>query len=144
MSTSLFTHESHKIRPAGVRILGWAIVVIGAFLIGDGLLVYFGKVSFATGSYFLGGLETMGPLIFWIVGCALVALGFSLLRGFRWSRRLGIVAAALLLSTAVMPVSGAVIYGNILGIITNGAKIIVAIAIIRYLLQPEVADYFSA
>ena len=42
-----------------------------------------------------------------------------------------------------MPVSLAVIDGRVLDIALQGAKIIVAVVAFRYLLQPEVADYFS-
>jgi hypothetical protein len=50
----------------------------------------------------------------------------------------------LLIATAVMPVSSAVIGIRIAGILIHGTKIIAAIIAIRYFLQPEVVDFFSA
>ena len=144
VSASLFSEASPRVRPDGVRVLGVGCLALSVYLGINGLLVFFGVVSFASGAYWLGGLETMGPLIYFIVAVAVAVLGLGLLRGWRWSRRLAIVATGLLVATAVMPLSGAVAYSHIFGVVTQGAKIILAIVIIRYLLQPEVIDWFSA
>lgn len=86
----------------------------------------------------------MGPLIYFIVAALVASLGFALLRGWGWSRRVGVIAAGLLVAGSVMPVSAAVIYSQVAGIVIHGSKIILAIVIIRYLLQPEVVEWFNA
>jgi hypothetical protein len=127
-----------------VRFLGLACYALAAYLAIDGLLVMQGTVSFASGSYLLGGLGTMGPLIYFIVAGVLAGLGYGLLRGWRLARRLGVIAAGLLIAGAVMPVSAAVAYGQVFGMLTQGAKIIGAIVIIRYLLLGDVVEWFAS
>ncbi len=144
MGSSLFAEAGPRVRPAGVRFLALACLALGIYIGINGLLVMVGTVSFASGAYLLGGMETMGSTIYFLVALVLTGLGFALFRGWRWSRRVAIMAAALLFAGAVMPVSSAVIDARILSIVTQGAKIIAAIVVIRYLLQPEVVDYFSA
>ena len=124
-------------------MLGFGCVGVGAYLAVDGLLVMVGVVSFASGAYLLGGLETMGPLIYLIVATAMMGLGFGLLRGWRWSRRVAIIAAGFLIAGAVMPLSADVAYSHVFGVIAHGAKIILAIVVIRYLLQPDVVEWFG-
>ena len=141
---SLFAETIPRLRPEGVRFLGIGCLVLAAYVAANGALVLFGTVSFASGTYLLGELVTMGPLIYFVVAVLLAGLGFSLLRGLRWSRRVAIIAAALLVAGSVMPISAAVIYSQVVGIVIHGAKIILAIVIIRYLVQPEVVDWFSA
>ena len=141
---SLFADDAPRVRPQGVRVLALGCLALAAYVAGNGLLVLLGMVSFASGTYILGELVTMGPLIYFLVAALVAGLGLALLRGWRWSRRVGIVAAALLVASSVMPISSAVIYSQVAGIVIHGAKIILAIMIIRYLMQPEVADWFSA
>ncbi len=140
---SLLDEPGPIVRPPGIRILGFGGFALAAYLALNGILVQLGLVSFTSGAYLLGGLEVMGPLIYWIIAAALVGLGFSLLRGWRWSRRLCLIAAALLIAGSVMPVSAAVVYSQVIAMILHGVKIILAIVIIRYLFQPEVADWFA-
>jgi hypothetical protein len=144
MSASLLAEAGPRIRPNGIRNLAWGCFALAIYLVFNGLLVARGMVSFASGAYLLSGLETMGPAIYLLVACVLALLGFMLLRGWSIARRLAIIASALLLAGAMMPISSAVIYAHVFGIVIHGAKIIVAVMLIRYLLQPEVVDYFSA
>jgi hypothetical protein len=143
LAMSLLTESEPRVRPEGVRLLGLACYALAAYLASNGLLVMLGTVSFASGSYFLGGLETMGPLIYYIVAAALALLGYGLLRGWGWSRRLGLIAAALLVASSVMPASAAVAYGQVVGIVTQSVKIVAAIMVIRYLLG-EVVDWYAS
>jgi hypothetical protein len=101
-------------------------------------------VSFASGSYLLSGLETMGPLIYLLVAAGLALLGYGLWRGWGLARRMGVVAAGLLIAGTVMPVSAAVAYGQVLGMVVHGAKIIAAIVVIRYLLLEDVVEWFAS
>jgi hypothetical protein len=141
---NLFREPAARVRPGGVRLLGWSCLAVAAYLAINGLLVLLGTVSFGSGAYLLGGLETMGPLIYFIVAVMVAALGYGLLRGWRWSRRVGVIAAGLVIAGTVMPVSAAVAYGQVLGMMIHGAKIIVAMMVIRYLLLGEVVEWFSS
>lgn len=143
MAISVVTDTGRRIRPAGVRVIALVCFGIGAYLFGNGVLISVGVMSLASGAYLLGEYSTMGPLIYLTVAMALAALGIALLRGWRWARRLAIVACALLVAAAVIPVSTAVIDGRVFAIFFHGLKIIAAIITIRYLLLSEVVDYFA-
>lgn len=144
MSGALLTEPVPPSRPPIVKAAAVACFALALYLVGNGLLIVLGVLSLASGSYLLGEYSTMGPILYFVVALALSLIGFGLLRRWNWSRRLAVVAAALLLATAVMPVSAAVIYFNIVGIIIHGSKIIAAIIAIRYLLQSEVVEWFRA
>jgi hypothetical protein len=141
--TSLFPDDQPQARPTGVRVIAITCFVLAVFLIADGLLIALGILPLASGRYVLGEYTTMGVLIYFVVAAVLVLLGVGLLRGWSFSRRLAIAAAALFLATSAIPVSAAVTYFQIMRIVIHGAKIIVAIMAIRYLLQAEVVEYFS-
>lgn len=142
MTTQLFPEPKERMRPGGVKAIAIVCLVLAAYLILNGALVVAGVLPLASGAYVLGEYSMMGPVLFLAVAVTLAVLGLGLLRGWNWTRRLTVVAAALLLATAVMPVSAAVIYFHPLAIAIHGAKIIAAIVAIRYLLLSEVVDYF--
>jgi hypothetical protein len=144
MSADLLTDTSVIARPAGIRILGGASFVIAAYLFGAGILVMLGTIPLASGRYFLGEYVNWGPALYFIAPAAFALLGFGLIRGWRPMRRLGIIAAALLMATSLLPISAAVTYFQIAPLVLHGIKIVLAIMAIRYLLQPEVVDFFSA
>jgi hypothetical protein len=144
MAGVLFADSGAVARPAGVKLLALICFGLAAYIFVNGVLVLFGVLSLASGSYILGEYSMMGPAIFLLAAAAIVGLGAGLWRGWNWMRRAAMVAAGLLLATAVMPVSAAVIYFHPLVLATQGAKIIAAIIAIRYLLLPDIADFFSA
>lgn len=115
---------------------------LAGYLLLNAILIVAGVLPLASGAVLLGEYSMMGPLLFIVVAFGLALLGVGLLRGWNWTRRLGVVAAGLLLATAVIPVSAAVIYFHPLAIAIHGTKIIAAIVAIRYLLLSEVVDYF--
>jgi hypothetical protein len=143
MAISVISDAWPRVRPAGVRVIALVCFGIGAYLLVNGFLILAGMMSLASGAYLLGEYSTMGPLIYLTVAVALAGLGIALLRGWRWARRLAIVACALLVAAAVIPVSTAVIDGRVFAIFFHGLKIIAAIIAIRYLLLSEVVDYFA-
>jgi len=131
-------------RPAGVRAIATCCFGMAALLVIDAVLILCHVFSLASGRYLIGEYTTMGPAIFFVVAVVLIALGIGLLRGWSFARRLAIVAAALFLATSALPLSAAVGYLQVSGIVIHGGKIILAIIAIRYLLQPEVVECFSA
>ena len=130
--------------PAGIRIIAVVCFALAGYLVVNGVLVMAGIVSFTSGRHILGDYASMGPLLYFAVAIVLALLGAGLLRGWSFTRRLTIVAAAFLIATSVLPISAAVAYFQIVAIVIHGLKIIVTVMAIRYLLQPEVVDYFSA
>jgi hypothetical protein len=130
-------------RPPGLRVIAFACFGLAAYLFVNGALIVAGAVSFASGRYLLGEYASMGPVIYLVVATVLAVLGFGLLRGWGLIRRLTIIAAAFLIATSVLPISAAVAYFQIVGIVVHGLKIIIAVIAIRYLVQPEVVEYFS-
>ncbi|HWR14246.1 MAG TPA: hypothetical protein VN577_05435 [Terriglobales bacterium] len=144
MSLTFLDEPRPITRPAGVRTLAFVCFGITLYLTANGLLIAFGVLSLASGAYLLGEYSTMGPVVFLIVSIAFVLLGFGLLRGWRWARRLAVIASGFLIAVTVVPISSAVIDTRVLAIFIHGTKIIGAIMAIRYLLQPEVVDYFTA
>ena len=144
MSHSFLSEQGPSTRPPIVKASAIACIALGIYLVANGALITFGVLSLASGAYVLGEYSTMGPVLYFVAAGSLFLTGFGLMRRWGWSRRLAIIAAALVVATAVMPVSSAVIYFHLAGIIIHGAKIIVAIIAIRYLLQPEVVEWFRA
>ncbi len=142
--TSFLTGDQVLSRPAGIQIIAFACFALAGYLLVLGILVATAVAPFAFGRYILGDYASMGPVLYFFAGLALVVLAIGLLRGWSFMRRFSIIAAALLLGTSVLPISAAVAYFQIAGIVVHGLKIIVAVVAIRYLLQPEVVDYFSA
>lgn len=131
-------------RPSGVRVIAIACFVMTALLLIDAVMIMAHFFSLASGRYLIGEYTTMGPTIFFVAAAVLIALGIGLLRGWGFARRLAIVAAALFLATSALPLSAAVGYFQIAGIVIHGGKIILAIIAIRYLLLPEVVEFFNA
>jgi len=125
-------------------VLAFACFAIAGILAVQGSLTLAGVLSLASGRYVLGEYSTMGPPIFLVVAVVLAVLGVGLMRGWRFARRLAIIAAALFLATSALPLSAAVGYMQVGASVIHGAKIILAIVGIRYLLQPEMVEFFSA
>jgi len=144
MSHSFLSERGPSSRPPIVKAAAIACFALGIYLVANGALIAFGVLSLASGAYVLGEYSTMGPLLYFVVAGTLFLIGLGLMRRWNWSRRLAIIAAALVMATAVMPVSSAVIYFHLAGIVIHGVKIIAAIIAIRYLLQPEVVEWFRA
>jgi len=144
MSSTLLADPAPRTRPEGIRILAVICFLLAAYLLISAVLVLAGTLALASGRYLLGDFVTMGPLIYFAAGAVLALLGFGLLRGWRITRRLAIVVAALLMATSLLPVSAAVSYFQIVPLVVHGVKIVLTIMAIRYLLQPEVVEFFSA
>jgi len=144
MAAMLLDEPSPVARPNGIRILSATCFVLAVYLLVSGGLVAVGAMSLASGRYLLGDYATMGPVLYFGVAVVLAVLGIGLYKGWRIMRRLAIIVAALLMATSLLPVSAAVTYFQIGPLIFHGAKIILAVMAIRYLLQTEVVEWFSA
>jgi hypothetical protein len=136
--------KQSPIRPNGIRVIATVCFALAAYLAINGVLVATAIVSFASGRYLLGEYASMGPVIYFVVAIVLAILGVGLLRAWSFARRLAIVAAALFFATSVLPISSAVAYFHVGALFIHGLKIILAVIAIRYLLQTEIVDFFSA
>ena len=129
-------------QPGGIRILAIICFILAVYLTGSGLLVFAGVVPLAIGRYLLGEYAIWGPVLYWLVAAVFAVVGVGLLRRWMFARRLAIIAAALLMATSLLPISAAVAYMQILPLAIHGAKVILAVIAIRYMLQSEVVEWF--
>ena len=142
--TSVLTDTTPQSRPSGIRILALICFILAVYLAVGGILVLAGVVPLSIGRYFLGDYVIWGPALYGLVAAVFVVVRIGLLRRWTFARRLAIVAAALLIATSVLPISAAVAFFQMLPLAIHGAKVILAVIAIRYLLQPEVVEWFSA
>lgn len=109
-----------------------------------GLLVI-DAVPLSYGSVLLqGGLEQSGPIAFLIYGAVTLTLAWALWNRRRWARRLTLLVAAIGVALAVPAISSAVADGRAFAIVREGLQIIVRVAVIYYLSQEPVRDWFAS
>jgi hypothetical protein len=130
-------------RPGLIWLMASLYWLSAAFLAITGLLTAFGIVPLRSGSFLLEGLELMGPVIFFLAGGASTAIGFALIRRWRGARRLAILLFALFGFAAIPSISSAVMEFRWFVIATEGAKLLSAVLVIFYLMQPDVVAYFE-
>jgi len=106
---------------------------IAVYLLTAALLVYAGVLSFTTAAWLLGGMETMGPLIYLVFAAVAALIGWGVLRGKAWARHLATVVTGVVFVLAIPTISGAVAYSSIAVIAREGVKIIVCVVLFRYL-----------
>jgi len=141
---SLISNDAHD-RPPGIAavaaLLALSALTAWAFA---GLLVI-GVVPLSYGSVLLqGGLEQSGPIAFLIYGSVTLTLAWALWSRRRWARRLTVVVAAVGVALAVPAISSAVTDGRAFAIVREGLQIIVRVAVIYYLSQEPVKDWFAS
>jgi len=108
------------------------------------VLTLAGTIPLAYGRYLVGpGMEILGPLIFLIYAAAMAVTASGMLRLNNWARHVTIVVAALGVYFAVPAVSAAVISGELLPTIREGAQVILRIAAIWYLVQQPTRELFT-
>jgi hypothetical protein len=140
----LLSEPTSGARPEGIRILSAICFLLAAYLLVSGTLLVLGAIGLSSGRYLLGEYVNMGPALYFAVSVGLALLGFALYRGWRVARRAAIIAAAMLIATSLLPVSAAVTYFQWVPLLLHGIKAVLAIIAIRYLLQAEVVEFFTA
>jgi hypothetical protein len=106
---------------------------LAAYLLFAALLVFVGVLSFTTAAWLLGGLETMGPVIYVLFAAFAALIGWGLVRRQPWARHLATIVAGVVFVLAIPIISGAVAYSSIAVIAREGLKIIVCVVLFRYL-----------
>lgn len=135
--------QSAKSRPSGVTWIAALCLAMAAFNLAFSVLAWRGAVALARGAPLLGGgLEIHGPVVFLIVAFLYARAGAGLLRMSRWSRHLTILLSALGVYLSVPGLSSAVVDVRPGGLAASGLQIIARVAVIWYLLQPQVKDAF--
>ena len=141
---SLISNPAADDRPWAVAALSalLALTAVMAFAFAGLLTVH--AVPLSYGSVLLeGGLEQSGPIAFLIYGAVALALAWALWTRRRWARRLTILLAAIGVALAVPAISSAVADGRTFAIVREGLQIIVRVALIFYLSQEPVRDWFA-
>lgn len=142
MVASLLGEKPVVSRPQGIRILSGFCFTLAAYLLTSGALVSLYEIPLASGRYVLGDYVTMGPVIYFAVAGVSAVIAVGLYRGWRIMRRLAIILFALFLATSLLPISAAVTYWQIAPLVIHGTKIVVGIMAIRYLVRPDVVEFF--
>lgn len=142
---SLISSHSTDERPSGIAaVCGLlALVAVAAFAFAALLAVH--AVPLSYGSALLqGGLEQAGPIAFLIYGLITFGLAFAMWNRRGWARRLTVLLAAVGVVFAVPAISSAVADGRAFAIAREGLQIMVRVAVIYYLSQEPVRDWFAA
>ncbi len=141
---SLISSQDADDRPAGVAAVSGllALVAMSAFAFAGLLAVH--AVPLSYGSVLLqGGFEQSGPVAFLLYGVVTLTLAWAVWTRHRWARRLTILLTAAGVALAVPGISSAVADGRALAIAREGLQIMVRIAVIYYLSQGPVRDWFT-
>jgi len=103
-----------------------------------------GHVPLSSGAFLLGrGLEQLGPAAFLLYATIMLVLALALWRRWRWARRAAILVALIGIAMAVPALSSAVTDSRTLGILREGLQIILRVAIVYYLSQEPVKQWFA-
>jgi hypothetical protein len=129
--------------PPGVTTAALLFFALAAYLLLSALLIAVQVVSFTTGAWLLGGMETMGPVIYLLVAIVAALIGWGLLRLHNWARHLASVAAGVLFVLTIPTISSAVAYSHVPAIAREGLKIIACVVVFRYLNTAAVAQAFA-
>lgn len=129
--------------PAGITTAALLFFALAAYLLISALLIAVQVVSFTSGAWLLGGMETMGPLIYLLVAGVAALIGWGLLRLHNWARHLASVAAGAVFVLSIPTISGAVAYSQVLAIVREGLKLIVCVVLFRYLNTGAVSSAFA-
>jgi hypothetical protein len=141
MTQQLLSTEKHDppalIVPIAILAFAYALtlVVCGGFS-------FAGLMSMRVGSQVLGsGLETMGPVPYFLYACALGVGASGLMRAKTWGRTLLIVVCAGGVFLLVPHISSAVMDERYLAMSLDGAQILIRVAIASYLWRE--AEWFQ-
>lgn len=142
---SLIPSPSSDDRPQGVAAISGLLALVGIAALIVASLVSVHLVPLSCGSVLLqGGMEQSGPIAFLIYAALTLTLAWVLWTKRRWARRLTILLAGIGVAFAVPAISSAVADGRPLAIVREGLQIMVRVAVIYYLSQEPVREWFSS
>jgi hypothetical protein len=141
----LISEENRAERPAGIAIVAGLLALAGIASLLFAILLMLQLVPLSYGSILLqGGLEQSGPVAFLLYSAITLVLAWSLWTRRRWARRITILLAVIGVAFAVPAISSAVVDQRVSSIVREGLQVIVRVAVIFYLTQEPVRDWFSA
>ncbi len=131
-------------RPRGVLAIIAVCGLLSTIALTLVALLLAGLVPLSSGAFLLGaGLEQLGPFVFLLYGVVLAVLAAALWRRWKGAGRAAIVLAAAGVALAIPAISSAVADGRTFAIVRDGLQIMVRVAVIFYLSQPPVKDWFA-
>jgi len=141
---SLTVSDNVDERPAGILPVAALCAVTGIASLIFAALLFGQLVPLSYGSALLpGGLEQSGPISFLVYGALTLGLAWGLWTRRGWARRLTLLLAVIGVVLAVPGVSSAVVDSRAAAIVREGLQIMVRVAVIYYLSQEPVRDWFS-
>ena len=142
---SLTVSENLDERPAGILPVAALCAVTGIASLMFAALLFLQLVPLSYGSVLLpGGLEQSGPISFLVYAGLTLGLAWGLWTRRGWARRLTLLLAAIGVVLAVPAISSAVVDSRAASIIREGLQIMLRVAVIYYLTQEPVRDWFSS
>ncbi len=142
---SLLSSPGDHDRPQGVAAVSALLALVGAAAFALAALLWAHLIPLSYGSSLLpGGLEQSGPVAFLLYGTLMSTLAYGLWRGHGWARRVTVLLAAVGVAFAVPAISSAVVDGRAVAIAREGAQIMVRVAVIYYLSQEPVREWFRS
>jgi hypothetical protein len=130
--------------PRGVAVCAMTFCALGIYLGVSALLVYLEVAPFTTGAWLLGGMETMGAVIYVLAGMVALVVGFGLWRLHGWARHLATVIAGVVFVLTIPTISAAVASSQPFVLMREGLKIIACVVLFRYLNTGDAAAAFQA
>ena len=141
---SLLTSSGIQDRPRGVIAVSGLLGLVAVVSLAFAILLVMHAVPLSYGSALLqGGLEQGGPIAFLIYCAVVFALALALWTRRGWARRLTILFDGIGVALAVPAISSAVVDGRTLAIAKEGVQIMLRVAVIFYLSQEPVRDWFA-
>ena len=141
----LISQENYAERPAGIVIVAGLLALAAVASLVFAILLLLQAVPLSYGSVLLqGGLEQSGPIAFILYGAITFFLAWALWTRRGWARRLTILFAGVGAAFALPTISSAVVDGRLFSIVREGLQIIVRVAVIFYLTQEPVREWFAA
>jgi hypothetical protein len=131
-------------RPQGIAAVSGLLALAGAAAFVLAALLSLHLVPLSYGSVLLpAGTEQRGPIAFLIYGSLALTLAVALWTRRSWARRATVLLAAAGVAFAVPAISSAVVDGRALAITREGLQVMVRVAVIYYLSQEPVREWFS-
>jgi hypothetical protein len=142
---SLISPQKGSDRPAGVVAVAALCALTGTASLILAVLLILQAVPLSYGSVLLqAGLEQSGPISFLLYGAATLGLAWGLWMRRSWARRLTVLLAGAGVVLAVPAISSAVVDGRVSSMVRQGLQIMVRVAVIYYLTQEPVREWFAA
>ncbi len=142
---SLIPSPDNDDRPMGVAAVSALLAVTGVAALVLAALIFLHAIPLSDGSSLLqGGLEQSGPIAFLIYGAVTFTLAWGVWTRHGWARRLTVLLAAIGVAFEMPAISNAVADARPSSIAREGLQIMVRVAVIYYLSQEPVRDWFAA